>query len=322
MNAKQTIAACPVMVGINVAIDAVDAANAGEAGLFGRYSYGRYGAREGIWHLLHALADNGAHATFFVIPEDLERHPRVLAAILDGGHELAVRGLVRERAGAPETLDRLAADRDALQRIAGVRPQGWRALNGIATAATLPALAAAGYAYDSSAQDDDNPYVMAAPGGAALVELPVFDYLTDSLFFAQRHSDARAAKAWREEADAQYCAGGYVNLTLHTRATRVRDALRGRAAWASSCANSAAARAWPSTGRTSWPRRGAPRIPPPSRIRSCWRRNCSARRAAPPLTPGSARSPWKTARAAPADRCRTLAGSARRSPRRWCPGSC
>jgi peptidoglycan/xylan/chitin deacetylase (PgdA/CDA1 family) len=217
MNAKQTIATCPVMVGINVDIDAVDAANAGEAGVFGRYSYGRYGAREGIWHLLHALADNGAHATFFVIPEDLERHPRVLAAILDGGHELAVRGLVRERAGAPETLDRLAADRDALQRIAGVRPQGWRALNGIATAATLPALAAAGYAYDSSAQDDDNPYVMAAPGGAALVELPVFDYLTDSLFFAQRHSDARAAKAWREEADAQYCAGGYVNLTLHTR---------------------------------------------------------------------------------------------------------
>lgn len=45
----------------------------------------------------------------------------------------------------------------------------------------------------------------------------MFDYLTDSSFFAQRHSDARAAQAWREEADAQYCAGGYVNLTLHTR---------------------------------------------------------------------------------------------------------
>ncbi len=217
MNATQSIAACPVMVGINVDIDVLDAANAGDAGLFGRYSYGRYGAREGVWNLLHALEDNGVKATFFAVPEDMDRHPRVLSAILDGGHELAVRGLVRRQAGEPECLDRLSADRDAITRIAGASPVGWRALNGLVTQSTLPALAAAGYRYDSSAQDDDTPYVMASPDGVALVELPVFDYLTDSLFFAQRHSDARAAKAWREEADAQYCAGGYVNLTLHTR---------------------------------------------------------------------------------------------------------
>ncbi|CUI57181.1 putative urate catabolism protein [Bordetella pseudohinzii] len=217
MSAKQGLAACPVMVGINVDIDAVDAASAGQAGLFGRYSYGRYGAREGIWNLFEALEDNGVKASFFVIPQDMERHPRVLAAILDGGHEVAVRGWVRERAGAAEQLDQLARDREALARVTGVRSQGWRSLNGLVTQATLPALAQAGYAYDSSAQDDDKPYVMGQGDGPTLVELPVFDYLNDSNFFAQRHSDARAAQAWREEADAQYCAGGYVNLTLHTR---------------------------------------------------------------------------------------------------------
>src|SRR5690606_8808095 len=121
---------------------------------------------------------------------------------------------VRAQAGAPETLDQLARDREALARLTGAAPRGWRAANGLVAQAALPALAQAGYGYDSSAQDDDTPYVM-AQDGAALVELPVFDYLSDAKFYSQRHTHARVAKAWAEEADAQYCAGGYVNLTLH-----------------------------------------------------------------------------------------------------------
>ncbi|MBV7486871.1 polysaccharide deacetylase family protein [Bordetella sp. BOR01] len=210
------LAACPVVVGINVDVAAIDVQEAGSAGLFGRYSYGRYGARVGIWRLLDALAENEAKATFFVMPSEIGKHPHVLQAMLDGGHEVAVRGYVRARAGEPETLDQLGRDRETLQRLTGNAPRGWRAANGLVTQATLPALAALGYAYDSSAQDDDAPYVMGS-GGAVLVELPVFDYLTDAKFYTHRHTDVRVARAWAEEADAQYCAGGYVNLTLHTR---------------------------------------------------------------------------------------------------------
>src|SRR5690606_31091947 len=59
-------------------------------------------------------------------------------------------------------------------------------------------------------------YVM-QEDGKALVELPVFDYLTDATFYTHRHTDARVRKAWAEEAHAQYCAGGYINLTIHSR---------------------------------------------------------------------------------------------------------
>ena len=215
-----TLATCPLVVGVNVDIETLDHANAGRAGLFGRYSYGRYGLREGIWRLLDAFGEQDVKATFFVPADDLARHPELVDAIQQGGHEIAVRGTVRGAAGSAETLDTLARDRETVQGLTGAAPKGWRALNGLVTQATLPALAHAGYLYDSSFQDDDVPYAMAsdpAGGGAALVELPVFDYLSDAPFFSQRHTHARAAKAWAEEAHAQYVAGGYVNLTLHTR---------------------------------------------------------------------------------------------------------
>lgn len=214
--ASMILQPCPVVIGVNVDVETMDHANAGQAGLFGRYSYGRYGLREGVWRMLDLYAELGIPATFFCTPDDLQRHPDLTRALLDGGHEIAVRGMVQARAGDAETLDTLARDRESVQRLTGSAPAGWRALNGLVTEATLPALARAGYRYDSSFQDDDQPYVM-AQNGDELVELPVFDYLTDAPFFAQRHTHQRAAKAWAEEADAQYCAGGYVNLTLHTR---------------------------------------------------------------------------------------------------------
>jgi len=218
MNAdRNQVAACPVVVTVNMDIDALDAANAGAGGLFGRYSYGRYGARESVWRLLEAFNDERIAATFFVMPDDAPRHPELVRAIVDGGHEVAVRGCVRAAMGQPADLGSLERDRAIIAGVTGVEPCGWRALNGLVTADTLPELARLGYVYDSSSQDDDTPYLMGDGMGAALVEMPTFDYLTDAAFYAGRHSHARVRKAWFEEANAQYAAGAYVNLTVHTR---------------------------------------------------------------------------------------------------------
>ena len=217
MNHINELAACPVVIGVNVDIEAIDAVNAGAAGLLGRYSYGRYGVREGIWRLFDVLAQENIHATFFVIPEEVKRYQDLLRVMHDNGHEIAVRGQVCSSAGAAETLDQLGNDLEILKQLTGMTPAGWRTVNGLMTRATLPALAVHGYQYDSSAQDDDHPYVMSNGKDATLVELPIFDYLTDSTFYTHRHTHARVAKAWSEEAHAQYCAGGYVNLTLHSR---------------------------------------------------------------------------------------------------------
>ncbi len=217
MNAQNKLANCPVTIGVNVDIESLDAANSGKGGLFGRHSYGRYGAREGIWRLLDEFSDTGVLATFFIVPADAQRHPHIVEAIARQGHEIAVRGVVRSGPSEPEMLEKLEEDQDVLNRVTGAKALGWRAANGLLTQQTLPALARLGYIYDSSAQDDDAPYVMCESGGAPLVELPLFDYLTDATFYTHRHTDMRVRKAWAEEADAQYCAGGYVNLTLHTR---------------------------------------------------------------------------------------------------------
>lgn len=217
MKESVKLAPCPVVIGINVDIETIDLANAGKAGLFGRYSYGRYGVREGVWRLLDTFADLGVHATFFLTPGDLERHPALVKALCDGKHEIAVRGEVCTGSTAHADHASLAIDRAAIERLTGQAPVGWRAINGLVTEETLPALAAAGYTYDSSFKDDDNPYVMVDGQGKSLVELPVCDYLSDIAFYTHRHTHQRVFKAWAEEADAQYRAGGYVNLTLHTR---------------------------------------------------------------------------------------------------------
>jgi peptidoglycan/xylan/chitin deacetylase (PgdA/CDA1 family) len=213
------IAACPVVVTVNLDVETLDAQAAGAAGLFGRYSYGRYGAREGLWRILNLLADAGVRATFFVSADDAGRHAALLEAILAGGHEIAAQGspISPKAPKGPGDLASLAKARATIAAACGVAPLGWRTTNGLVTAAMLRALAATGFAYDSSFQDDDLPYAFDAGGVRPLVELPVCDYLTDATFYAGRHTPDRVRKVFAEEFNALHAAGAYVPLTLHTR---------------------------------------------------------------------------------------------------------
>lgn len=213
------IAPCPVVVTVNLDVETLDAQAAGAAGLFGRYSYGRYGAREGLWRILNLLADSGVRATFFVSADDAGRHAALLEAILAGGHEVAAQGspVSPKAPKGPADPAIIAEARAAITAACGVAPRGWRTTNGLVTAAMLRGLAAEGFAYDSSFQDDDLPYAFDAGGARPLVELPVCDYLTDATFYAGRHTPDRVRKVFREEFDALHAAGGYVPLTLHTR---------------------------------------------------------------------------------------------------------
>src|SRR5690606_28134835 len=119
MSLQAKLAHCPVVIGVNVDTESLDAANAGKGGLFGRHSYGRYGAREGIWRLLDEFQKTGVHATFFIVPDDAQRHLHIVEAVLKQGHEIAVRGKVKTETGGPSTLESLEQDRDGLQRITG-----------------------------------------------------------------------------------------------------------------------------------------------------------------------------------------------------------
>jgi peptidoglycan/xylan/chitin deacetylase (PgdA/CDA1 family) len=218
-GAAKDLAACPVVVTVNMDIEARDAANAGAAGLFGRYSYGRYGLREGLVRLLGAFRGEGVKATFFISGDDAGRHEDAVVEILQEGHEIAAQGAAvddRQPMG-PGELELPERTADTLARICGARPVGWRASNGLITVELLQALARLGYLYDSSFEDDDVPYVTDVGGGAALVELPVFTYMNDATFYGRYHSPSRVRKVWFEEFDAMHAAGSYLNLTLHSR---------------------------------------------------------------------------------------------------------
>jgi peptidoglycan/xylan/chitin deacetylase (PgdA/CDA1 family) len=208
----------PLTVGVNVDVEWVEVGKAGAAGLFGRYSYGRYGAREGIWRLLEVFHAEGVRVTFFISADDAGRHQELLDAIQADGHEVA---LLSKMVGGRETqkdnsLQLSVKERDAFSNLVGHAPKGWRAVDGVLRVQTLRDISKLGYLYDSSAQDDDWPYVM-SEAGAELVELPTFEYLKDSTFYASYHTHERVRKVWREEFQAIYAEGGYIPLTLHTR---------------------------------------------------------------------------------------------------------
>ena len=210
---------CAVFVSVNFDAEAFDLKSTTEDRLFGRFSYGRYGVRAGLPRLLAMLGRRGIAATVFVTASDANRHPDAIRAIRDAGHEIASRGA--DLAPLPSLGERereaLLQGRDALARITGKAPTGFRAAGGELGPDTLRLLAELGFAYDSSFQDDDHPYVFAPMPASRLVELPTVSALDDSLAFSARHTHARVMKIWREEFESLYRENCLVPLTLHLR---------------------------------------------------------------------------------------------------------
>jgi peptidoglycan-N-acetylglucosamine deacetylase len=221
-------ATCVVNLTVNFDAESVDLHEVEKENLYGRFSYGRYGMRAGVWRVLDVLRAHDLKATFFVPALDAENNPAQLEAVMAAGHEIAARGY------ALEDHSRLAGDERAmlekahaaLTRLSGRAPVGWRAPHGLLSPATLGHLAELGYAYDSSFQDDDLPYVMRVESGREIVELPTFQMLDDSTLYSPRHTHDRVLKTWKEEFDAIYGEGLYVSLVLHVRG----DSGSGRAA--------------------------------------------------------------------------------------------
>lgn len=210
---------CAVFVSVNFDAETYDLKSTTEDRLYGRFSYGRYGVRAGLPRVLAMLQRCGARATFFVAGSDAARHAGAVREIHDAGHEIAARGA--DLAPLPTLGDGEAAalrrGRDVLAGITGVQPLGFRAAAGEISPRTLDHLARLGFAYDSSFQDDDHPYVFAASDGANIVEIPTVSSLDDSFPYSARHTHARVLKIWAEEFDALYAAGCLMPLTLHLR---------------------------------------------------------------------------------------------------------
>jgi peptidoglycan/xylan/chitin deacetylase (PgdA/CDA1 family) len=188
------------------------------------FSQGRYGPRRGVPKILDLLARHGVRASFFVPSRVAERHPELIRAIAAAGHEIGAHGVDHVSPSALEPAEERRVMReslDVLERIAGVRPVGYRAPSWSLSDATLRITAEAGLFYSSNLMDDDLPYIHSDPAG--LVELPVSWMLDDAAYFwfegaswdKPIASAASVEQIWMEVFEAAHAERGYFNLTMH-----------------------------------------------------------------------------------------------------------
>ncbi len=192
-------------------------------------SRGAYGANEGIPRILRLLERYNLPATFYIPGDTADRHPNETRAIAAAGHEIGHHGYLHE---PPPTLteaeERTMIERglDALDRIVGVHPRGYRSPAWELSKATFRLLEEYGLEYDASQLGADRPHwVIDAGRQTKLVELPSAWELTDSGHFMMVASaglpggkaPSHVEEIWREDFNGMYEEGGDVCfiLTMH-----------------------------------------------------------------------------------------------------------
>ncbi len=201
-------------------------ADASSAGRMSVMSHQAYGPLVGVPRLLALLARQNLRATFFVPGFTADRWPDALRAIVDAGHEVAHHGYLHETlTGIDPVAEAAILDRgvDALERITGTRPTGYRAPMWELTWDSPRLLVERGFRYDSSLMDADVPYRLAV-GDDSLVELPVqwalddweqYCYVPDLSGSGLIESPTKALEIWTLELDALHSEGGLFVHTSH-----------------------------------------------------------------------------------------------------------
>lgn len=207
-----------------------------------------YGPRVGVRRILDILYRQGVRATFFVPGLSAELHPSTVRDIAAAGHEVAHHGyehIQPAKLSVGEQVEQLDRGGDALERLTGSRPLGYRAPLWDLSYAMPGLLAEREFLYDSSLMDDDVPYELAVPKGhsaGSIVEIPIHWTLDDWAQYCflpgfselgpiQRPENVTAL--WRTEFEAMRDEGGCWVLTNHPflsgrpgRAAALEDLIR------------------------------------------------------------------------------------------------
>jgi len=198
----------------------------GHANRMSAISHQAYGPLVGVPRILNILARHDVTSTFFVPGYTALRYPDVVRSIADAGHEIAHHGYLHEAmAGLSAAEEAAILDRglEALEKVAGVRPVGYRAPMWELNWHSPKLLSDRGFLYDSSLMDADHPYELAV-GTTSLVEIPIqwalddweqYCFIPDFSGTGLIESPAKVEEMWRLEFDAQRPDGGCFVLTNH-----------------------------------------------------------------------------------------------------------
>jgi peptidoglycan-N-acetylglucosamine deacetylase len=192
----------------------------------GTLSQGTYGAKVGLPKILGTLREYGLKATFFVPGWTAEKYRSRVECVLHDGHEVGHHGYLHEWIDPdfPEQeKEALEKGLAALKTTLGVRPSGYRSPAGETSQNMVALLAEYEFLYDSSLQDDINPYQLRTVGGLpGPIELPWHWSLDDApyMLFSLKNprpimTNSHVLDIWCEEFQAIYHLGGLFNLVCH-----------------------------------------------------------------------------------------------------------
>lgn len=204
-----------------------DPSNAKKPGIL---SQGIYGAVRGVPEILKVLKSYNLPATFFVPGWTAEKYAHRIHEILSEGHEIGHHGYLHEWIDPDKPdVERATFERalEALDKVAGIRPTGYRSPAGETSPTLMGLLTEHGLLYDSSLMTDVFPYQHTLDDGRkGPVELPwhwssddapymIFSVQTPRAIFTNDH----IFQIWRDEFDSIYEMGGLFNLVMHPQFT-------------------------------------------------------------------------------------------------------
>lgn len=206
-----------------------------------KLSHAEFGVRVGVPRILELLTRREIRSTWFVPGHTLETFPASTQAILAGGHEIGCHGWFHEdfaEVGRDEEREIIGRCADAVERVTGDRPKGWRAPYWSLSEASLGQIEAAGFVYESSLMADDYRLYRVRQGDrhsvtegsrfgpeGRLVEVPVSWSLDDWPHFEPSSTGDRdglsapskVLEIWTEELRYawEHAPGGLLTITMH-----------------------------------------------------------------------------------------------------------
>lgn len=130
-----------------------------------------YGSRAGVWRILKLFAKHKIPLTIFAVAMAAQRHPEVIRAMHEAGHEICSHGyrwIDYQQLSREEERNHLYKAIDILQEITGQRPLGWYTGRNSPNTRDI-VMEEGGFLYDSDAYDDDLPYWVNNQGKGHLV---------------------------------------------------------------------------------------------------------------------------------------------------------
>lgn len=191
-------------------------------------SIGEYAPRAALPRILRLLKSHDVKAGFFVPGEVADRFTDSVKDIHIAGHEIGHHGYTHKnpaRSTLKEEKEELARGSEALEKIIGYKPVGYRAPAADLSPNTYSLLVDHGLVYDSTMMNDDLPYIIDVEG-KKIVELPIRWMLDDWVYFGFNmfpslayqsgiSSQEKVFEIWSAEFETVYEEGLYFMLTMH-----------------------------------------------------------------------------------------------------------